>query len=111
VEYWSDSYGERKLENYELQKQVDEWKTEYQELHDECEGCFAKAKDIQQQAVKDTEKKILTGILSNCKMAKEKIVNIVVNEDSGYRLGYIKAIEDYTDFILCVAREKGVEVE
>ena len=53
----------------------------------------------------------MTGILSNCKMAKEKIVNMVVNEDSGYRIGYEKAIEHYTDFILCVAKEKGVEVE
>ena len=46
-------------EKAELQKQVDEWKTECQELHDECEGCFAKAKDIQEQTVKDTAKEIL----------------------------------------------------
>ena len=49
----------RATERVELQKQVDTWKAECQELHDECEGCFAKAKGIKEQIEKDTAKEIL----------------------------------------------------
>lgn len=115
-------------EKAELQKQVKEFEEVFgnadnfarvmSDLRMSNGNCIATSQELlewvkqkTQQAIKDTEKKILTGILSNCKMAKEKIVNMIVNEHSCYRLGYEKAIEHYTDFILCVAKEKGVEVE
>lgn len=123
------------VENDELQKQVEELNEKIANLKsamidrvvaksydslltmpEDVEEIFGDAYESElnkflEQAVKDTEKEILQGILSNCKAAKEKLDTMFVNKDSVYRIGYESAIDHYTDFIFAVARRKGVEVE
>ena len=97
-----------KLENAELQKQIDELKATIYRLlgvHDEIASYAQSLEEKNEQAVKDTAKEIFEN-------ATEGFVFNFVAESEDYKNGYDRAIDDYDDKLKDFIKERyGVEVE
>lgn len=106
-EYNEKNYNEAKdlrRKNVELQKQVDELKSENAELYKEHTTLIAGSILEKQDIAKDTAKEIFEKIFEALCCFSTK------GRSDEYNKGYLQAIVDVDERIQKVAKEKGVEV-